>query len=115
VRHLEEAVRYEEVSGAVAPSLNRRARLALLIALLGIATSLVPTILFLLVIEDKKGEVLGWEILADFPVHLLTAIIGAVVGIVGELMFRRYVRQEVQEYVSRSERVVEELTLERAR
>jgi energy-converting hydrogenase Eha subunit A len=94
-------------AGGAAPGLGRRARIALLVAALGIATSIVPTILFLLVIEDKKGDVLGWEILVNFPLHLLTALIGAVVGVLGALMFKRAVRKEIEEFEKAEERVGE--------
>ncbi|MEM0481680.1 MAG: hypothetical protein QXM16_02180 [Nitrososphaerota archaeon] len=82
-------------------SLSRRARLALVIALVGVAISIVPTVLFLLVIENKRNDPLGWEIFADFPLHLLTAFIGAVIGFTGALLFRSAVRKELE--VSRHE------------
>ncbi len=100
-------------AGGAAPGLGRRARIALLVAALGIATSIVPTILFLLVIEDKKGDVLGWEILVNFPLHLLTTLIGAVVAILGALMFKRAVRKEIEEFEKAGERVGEMLARSR--
>lgn len=77
-------------------TLSRRARAALILALLGVAISIVPTVLFLFVIENKRNDPLGWEIFADFPLHLLTAFIGAAIGFVGALLFRSAVRQEIE-------------------
>lgn len=82
-----------------------RARLSLVVALIGVAISIVPTVLFLLVIENKRGDPLGWEIFADFPIHLLTAFIGAVIGIVGALFFRMAVRREFIESITEEEEV----------
>ncbi len=77
-------------------TLNRRARIALALALAGIVISIVPTVLFLLVVENKRNDPLGWEIFADFPLHLLTAFIGAVIGFSGALLFRSAVRRELE-------------------
>jgi uncharacterized membrane protein YgaE (UPF0421/DUF939 family) len=88
-----------------AVTLSKRARIALVIALVGVAISIVPTVLFLLVIENKRNDPLGWEIFADFPLHLLTAFIGAVIGFTGALLFRSAVRKELE--VSRHEEKAE--------
>lgn len=77
-------------------TLSRRARIALVIALLGVAISIVPTVLFLLVIENKRNDPLGWEIFANFPLHLLTAFIGAVIGFAGAILFRSTIRRELE-------------------
>ena len=79
-----------------AVTLSRRARIALVVALVGVAISIVPTVLFLLVIENKRNDPLGWEVFANFPLHLLTAFIGAVIGFTGALLFRSAVRRELE-------------------
>lgn len=71
--------------------------MALIVALAGVAISIVPTVLFLFVIENKRNDPLGWEIFADFPLHLLTAFVGAVIGFAGALLFRSAVRQDLKE------------------
>lgn len=76
--------------------LSRRARFLLILSLVGVAISIVPTMLFLLVVENKRGDPLGWEIFTHFPLHLLTAFIGAMIGIVGALLFRATIRRELE-------------------
>jgi len=78
-------------------SLSPRAQVALVIAVLGVAISIVPTVLFIFLIENKREDPLGWEIFADLPLHLLTAFIGAVIGLVGALLFRWAVRRGLED------------------
>ena len=63
----------------------------------GLGVTLIPTLIYMAVAEQGIGPILSQEIFPDIPLYLLLAICGAPVTVSGLMIFRRGIKEMIQQ------------------
>lgn len=69
--------------------------LGIILSSLGMAISLASPLIHILLVSLEVKSILGHELAAGFPLHLLLSILGVPVAVTGLFFFRRGVREEL--------------------
>jgi hypothetical protein len=71
--------------------------LGLILSALGLGISLASPILYIMLVSYGVQSFLGHELAPGLPLHLILAVIGVPISVGGLLVFRRGVREELEE------------------